>query len=202
VSTVFLEHAAKEAGYLLPDDETENAIRKNLGLARDEEERHNWARETIRVTTKGAEFSDSEIQCFLDGFTVKEILAVRIETFGDIRCAHASVSGQNKNTPDATGREMAFCPSCRQMRPIVFGYVNQPTSAATLDLGGPVDFVRINNETNEETYCAACGHRVITDAEADELEKQVQSDKANWTFVAILAVLGAVVLVAMLVSVS
>jgi hypothetical protein len=85
-----------------------------------------------------------------------------------------------RSARNADGRKTAYCLSCERTRPVTFGYINRPTMAATLDLGGPVNLTRVAHETEVQTFCAVCGHRVITAEEGQRLEERADDEKTKW----------------------
>lgn len=208
--SVYLEHAAREAGYFLPDEEAEHGIRDlvddysdNVGEGR------NQVRLAIKSVTGGAVFSEEEITVFIEGYSVRDILALRIADLGDIRRPHGCLAKSEAAKPkpmgefptrDEGGRETAFCLSCDQMRPITFGYSERVTGGVILNGGGPVNLMRTMHETEAQTFCAVCGHRVFTDAEAKRLEQEEADEKAKWAVVWVFAGIAAVIIVSMIAS--
>ncbi|HWA25447.1 MAG TPA: hypothetical protein VG734_07295 [Lacunisphaera sp.] len=180
--SVTTEKAAQAAGYFLPEEDAERGIRNLLHThSGSDDEALKLIRHSIKAATGGVVLTEDEIVAFIDGYRVKEILAARIANSGNIRQPHDTSEGAfEESTRDESGRETAFCSSCDQMRPITFGYVNRPTLAATIDLGGPVDLTRITSDTDEQTFCAVCGHRVYTSKECRALEEKEKNDNIMW----------------------
>lgn len=212
-SATTIANEAMKAGYRIPSESTEDLVRREVAGISNAEEAENHLFTRISEITSGVNLSPDEAIHFLEGVSLEEILAARWHINGDITAScelsregiaatQVELSGSESSQDEFDGRETAYCLSCRRVRPITFGYVGQPSVGAIVDLGGPVDAVRVLNNTEEQTFCAVCGHRVYTDAEIRESEIKEDNEKFIWGAIGILALLVVVAIGAMIVSVS
>lgn len=100
-----------------------------------------------------------------------------------------------KSYPIRENRRTAFCLGCNRERPFVYGYVSRPTMAATIDLGGPVNLTRVLSSTEQQTFCAVCNHRVITEQEGKRIDEEAQNEKDRWNVIWVFAAITVVILV-------
>lgn len=200
----------RDAGYRSVSHVVETDIR-SVGLnANFTEEAVRDMFNRIHEATGGVVLSDEEVMMFVEGTPLKELLEARFKYQGDVTIPADSgsetvcLTDQNATArvDEHDGRETAYCLSCQRVRPIVYGYSQRPTMAATIDLGGPVNPTRILSETTEETFCAVCNRRVYTEAEGKRLEEKEQEEKATWILLGVMAFIVIIAIGLMMLSVA
>ena len=198
-----LEPFAKAAGYSIPTEDQEKAIRTAYYHSRGDyhDEKHPvW--KALRKATGTTIYSPQEMDRFIRGASIREIFLHRRQQNGDIQRPHSSLMPQGKDNRNKVGRETAYCLSCQRMNPITYGYSERITGGIALDVGGPIDLIRTTHETETKTFCAVCGHRVFTKEEGERLDAQEAEEKVQWIAIGIFGFIVVVIIGAMMLSVS
>lgn len=98
---------------------------------------------------------------------------------------------------EETGRELAYCPSCDQYRPVTFQYTERITGAATLDLGGVVNPTKVMTNSRVQKHCAVCGSKSYNRADFEAMQQADRDEKTQTVVFVIGGLLIAMVLVAL-----
>ena len=202
VTDAAVDQACQQAGYLLMDEETEDAVRDlALNYPNDPDEARNQIWLAIKNGTGGVVFSQDEVHAFIHGHHLRDILSIRLSDSGNIKMPFTPKS-ESSNPASETEQERVDegWLGCRcGWRGIpetvteerVAGYVG-------LNNGHGMSLMRPMTETDFFSVCPNCG-RKLYDPDLEKA-KQEGENAANrhlffWVF-GILAFIAFLVLLA------
>ena len=83
-----------------------------------------------------------------------------------------------------------YCENCKKMTPLSNKIENGPTTAYTIDLGGPITKTYVGSKSYNISMCAVCGKesRFFSSKEAYEKQKAKDDSFDNWIILKIFVI--------------